>query len=115
MLACKAIPRASISKAQNTKTGQNPCRAKKRAKLKENRHVAAKKSLAPEGLSEQLGAKSMRCSMPRRITQGQAPLASASALFFLRLVAPRAQFPLDFFQGNTRRLCKTAPRGLSRS
>jgi hypothetical protein len=67
MLACKAIARASISKAQNSKTGQNPCRTKNRAKLKENRQVAAKKSLAPERLSEQFGANSMRCSMPGRI------------------------------------------------
>ena len=63
MLACKAIPRASISKAQNNKTGQNPLRTKSRVKLKENRHVAAKNSLAPERLSEQFGANSMRCSI----------------------------------------------------
>jgi hypothetical protein len=62
MLARKAIPRPSISKAQNSKTGQNPFSTKNNAKLKENRQVAPKKSWAPERVSEQFGASVMRCS-----------------------------------------------------
>jgi hypothetical protein len=63
-----ASPNPIISRAQNGKTGQNPLKTKTSAKANENRHVAAKKSLAPAGLSEQLGASSIRCSMARRIT-----------------------------------------------
>jgi hypothetical protein len=68
MLAYKAAPSAAISTAQKGKTGHKPRNTKNKAKLNENRQVAPKKSFAAAGVSEQLGAKSMRCSMARRIT-----------------------------------------------
>src|ERR1700674_4742989 len=59
----KAIPKASISSAQNGNTGQNPMTANIMLKANENRQVAPKKSLAPAAVSEQLGASSIRVSM----------------------------------------------------
>src|SRR5271155_578816 len=76
MLVFKASPRASISSAQKGSTGQNPWNTKNIAKTSENRHVQAKNSLAAEGVSEQFGASSMRCSMGERITQRRVRLAA---------------------------------------
>src|ERR1700730_16485887 len=63
MLTLRHRPKASISSAQKGSTGQNPMQVKNRLKAKENRQIATKKSLAPTGVSEQLGASSMRFSM----------------------------------------------------
>jgi hypothetical protein len=69
MLAWSDSPNTNISRAQNGRTGQKPWNTKNKEKPSENRHVDAKKSMAPAGLSEQFGASVMRCSMPPRITQ----------------------------------------------
>src|SRR5260221_9497340 len=80
MLAWRHKPRASISSAQNGNTGQNPRQAKNRLNARENRQIEPKKSLAPEGVREQLGASSMRFSMAIRITQGCAIQSSSASL-----------------------------------
>ena len=100
MLACKATPRPSISTAQNNKTGQNPCSTKNKAKLKENRHVAAKKSLAPAQAERTIGRQIDALFHAGKDSVRRAALGSVSALFLSRFGAPFVQFPLDFLQGN---------------
>src|SRR6202030_2603256 len=56
MLALRHSPNTNISRAQNGSTGQKPWNTKNKANPSENRHVEAKKSMAPAGLSEQFGA-----------------------------------------------------------
>jgi hypothetical protein len=65
MTEYSANPSASISSAQQSSTGQNPCHVKNSAMLKENPQIEAKKTRADAGVSEQFGRRSMRCSKGR--------------------------------------------------
>ena len=62
-LKYNADPSAAISMPQKGSTGQNPRITNINAKINENKHVAAKNSIAALGESEQLGRSSMRCSI----------------------------------------------------
>ena len=89
----------------------------RRIKLKasENRHVAAKKSLAAPGVSEQLGASSMRCSMAARITQRSLGTCKNSCVGRCHQdVAPPAQLPLHVLERNAVVLADGAARRLGR-
>src|SRR5450631_3190888 len=76
-LARKAIPKASISSAQNGNTGQKPITTNTMLKANENRQVATKKSLVSAAVSEQLGASTIRVSMGGKNNPGR-----RSALLF---------------------------------